>query len=66
MQSTDAAMVCTDKTKLADSIAQLISNQELQKKYYKQAIVMTREHHNLQASCMTSENVVAKAIQHMK
>lgn len=59
-------MVCTDKAKLADSIAQLISNQELQKKYYEQAIVMTREHHNLQASCKTSENVVAKAIQHMK
>lgn len=66
MQSTDAAMVCTDKTKLADSITQLISDQELQKKYYEQAIVITREHHNLQASCKTSENVVAKAIQHMK
>ena len=66
MQSTDAAMVCTDKAKLVDSIAQLISNQELQKKYYEQAIVMTRERHNLQASCKTSENVVAKAIQHMK
>lgn len=66
MQSTDAAMVCTDKAKLVDSITQLISNQEIQKKYYEQAIVMTREHHNLQASCKTSENVVAKAIQHMK
>ena len=66
MQSTDAAMVCTDNAKLADLIAQLISNQELQKKYYEQAIVMTREHLNLQASCKTSENVVAKAIQHMK
>ena len=66
MQSTDAAMVCTDKAKLVDSITQLISNQEIQKKYYEQAIVMTREHHNLQASCKTSENVVVKAIQHMK
>lgn len=65
MQSTDAAMVCTDKAKLVDSIAQLISNQELQKKYYEQAIVMTREHHNLRASCKTSEDVVAKAIRHM-
>ena len=66
MLSTDAAMVCTDKTKLADSIAHLISDQELQRKYYEQAIVMTREHHNLQASCKTSEDVVAKAIRHMK
>ena len=59
-------MVCTDKAKLGDSITQLISNQELQKKYYEQAIVMTREHHNLQTSCKTSEDVVAKAIRHMK
>ena len=65
MQSTDAAMVCTDKAKLVDSITKLISNQELQRKYYEQAIVMIREHHNLQASCKTSENVIAKAIQHM-
>ena len=55
-----------DKAKLVDSITQLMSNQEIQKKYYEQAIVMTREHHKLQASCKTSENVVAKAIQHMK
>ena len=59
-------MVCTDKDKLVDSIKRLISDQELQKQYYNQAIVMTREHHNLQASCKTSENVIAKAIQHMK
>ena len=59
-------MVCVDKGKLVEAIGELISNQELQKKYYDQAIVMTREHHNLQASCKTSENVVAKAIQHMK
>ena len=66
MQSTNAAMVCTDKDKLADSIERLISDQELQQKYYDQAIVMTREHHNLQASCETSENVIARAIRHMK
>ena len=66
MQSTDAAMVCTDKVKLVDSIVQLISDQELQKKYYEQAIVMMIEHHNLQASCKVSENVIAKAIRHMK
>ena len=66
MQSTDEAMVCTDKVKLVDSIVQLISDQELQKKYYEQAIVMMIEHHNLQASCKVSENVIAKAIRHMK
>ena len=65
MKSTDAAMVCTDNAKLVDSIVQLISNQELQKKYYEQAIVVTRKHHNLQASCKTSENVIAKAIRNI-
>ncbi len=66
MQSTNAAMVCTDKDKLVDSIKRLILNQNLQKKYYDQAIVMTREHHNLQTSCKTSEDVIVKAIRHMK
>ena len=65
MKSTDAAMVCTDNAKLVDSIVQLISNQELQKKYYEQAIVVTRKHHNLQASCKTSENAIAKAIRNI-
>ena len=66
MQSTDAAMVCTDKDKLVCSIKQLILDQELQKKYYEQSIVMTKEHHNLQASCRISEGVVEKAIEHMR
>ena len=59
-------MVCTDKDKLVCSIEQLILDQELQKKYYEQAIVMTKEHHNLQASCRISEGVVEKAIEHMR
>ena len=66
MKSTNAAMVCTEKDKLAESIEQLIADQKLQKEYYDQAIVMTREHHNLQASCRTSEMVIDKAIQHMR
>ena len=66
MQSTDAAMVCTEKDSLVESIEKLIADQRLQKEYYDQAIVMTREHHNLQASCRTSEMVVDRAIQHLR
>ena len=65
MKSTNAAMVCTEKNKLIESIERLIADQDLQKEYYDQAIVMTREHHNLQASCKTSEMVVERAIRHM-
>lgn len=66
MQSTKAAMVCTQKDELIYAIEKLIDDQELQKKYYDQAIVMTREHHNLEISCKTSEKVIAHAIEHMK
>ena len=66
MQSTNAAMVCTEKDSLVESIEKLIADQRLQKEYYDQAIVMTREHHNLQASCKTSEMVVDRAIQHLR
>ena len=66
MKSTNAAMVCTERAKLVEVIEQLIADVELQKKYYEQAIVMTKKHHNLQASCETSENVVLKGIQNMK
>lgn len=65
MKSTNAAMVCTKKDKLVESIERLIEDPKLQKEYYNQAIVMTREHHNLQISCHTSEMLVKKAIQNM-
>ena len=48
MKSTNAAMVCTEKEHLVEAIERLITDQKIQKEYYDQAIVMTREHHNLQ------------------
>ena len=66
MQSTNAAMVCTQKEKLVDSIERLLSDPKLQKRYYDQAIVMTRKHHNLQSSCKISESVIEKAIRSMR
>lgn len=65
MKSTGAAMVCTKRDELMESIKRLIADQKLQKEYYDQAIVMTREHHNLQVSCKTSEMVIEKAIRNM-
>lgn len=66
MQSTGASMVCTKAKDLEKCIRKLMSNQELQKKYYEQAIVMTEKHHNRRASCTVSEGVINKAIEQMK
>ena len=66
MQSTKAAMVCTEKANLVENMKCLINDQKLQQRYYNQAVVMTKEHHNLQASCKTSEDVIEQAIQHMR
>lgn len=65
MQSTNAAMVSSDFTKLEADIRKLISDQDLQKVYYDQAIVMTETHHNRRASCTVSENVIKKAMTKM-
>lgn len=62
MQSTHASAVCSDKEDLVDCICNLINDEELQKQYYDQAIVMTQEHHNLKSSSTTFENVVKRAI----
>lgn len=66
MDSTNAAMVCTNKNELVSSLKELISNVELQKKYYDQAILITTKNHNLHSSCTTSERVISNAINKMK
>lgn len=66
MRSTGASMVCNSKEGLAESIKKLMSDQNLQKRYYNQAIVITEKHHNLRASCRTSERVFNRAISSMK
>ena len=66
MQSTGASMVCTEKEQLPACIKQLMTDQEMQKRFYDQAIVMTEKHHNRKASCAVSEGVIQKAIAHMK
>lgn len=66
MKSTKASMVCTQKSNLVDAIRELMNNQDMQKKFYEQAITMTKEHHNLQSSCNISETVIKEAITHME
>ena len=66
MQSTGASMVCTKMEDLEKCIKMLITDRDLQKKLYDQAIVMTELHHNRRASCTVSESVISKAIKHMK
>lgn len=62
MASTHAAEVCTQKEQLKQKLRRLLEDVELQKRYYKQQIVITQEHHNLQRSCEISEQVIMNAI----
>ena len=66
MESTEASSVCKDKNKLEDCIRELITNQDLQKKYYEKAIEITEKHHKLEGSCAVFEGVVKKAINKVK
>ena len=66
MQSTGASFVCTEKALLVDTIIQMFERTDLQREYYDQQIVMTREHHNIEASCATVERIIKKTIVHGK
>ena len=65
MHSTNAAMVTNDNSQLETDIRKLMNDQDLQKRYYDQAIVMTEIHHNRKASCAVSENVIRRAMNKM-
>lgn len=65
MQSTGAAMVSSDPQKLDNDIKKILYDQDLQKRYYDQAVIMTEKHHNRSISCTVSENVIRKAIDKM-
>lgn len=62
MKSTNASMVCDDKSKLEECIRELIKDKALQKRYYDRAVVVSRENHDLESSCAVFEGVVQKAI----
>lgn len=62
MASTNAAAVCTEKEKLAQTIWNLIDDEDCQKRYYDNAVRVTQEHHRLESSTATFRGVVEKAI----
>jgi len=66
MQSTDSAAVCTDKDRLENVIRNLIFDTEYQKKNYKNAIRISKEHHALESSNAVSEGVIAKVVERNK
>lgn len=63
MQSTQAAVVCTEKEHLVAAIKRLMEDETAQRVRYEQAIKMTKEHHNLSSSCAVFENVVVRAME---
>ncbi len=66
MRSTGASMVCNEKKDLTYCINKLITDEEIQRRFYDQAIVMTERNHNREASCTVSEGVINRAISKMK
>ncbi|MBQ6825226.1 MAG: glycosyltransferase [Clostridia bacterium] len=66
LKSTGASAVCSDKSKLVDTISEFINDEKRQEEYYRQQIVMTKEHHNIGSSTKTFEDVVDKVIERMK
>ena len=63
MQSTGASAVCTDPEQLTACIRDLIADEARQKRYYDQAIVMTKQHHDLDSSSAVFEGVVRKVME---
>ena len=62
MELTQAAAVCSDENSLKDKIDLLIGDVNVQRKYYEQAQIMTKLHHNLEVSTSTFENIVNRVI----
>lgn len=62
MAQTGAAVVCTDKAKLADSIRLLLEDAKQQKLRYDHAVRVTAKNHNLDSSTEIFRKVVSEAI----
>lgn len=62
MQSTQASYVCTDKSKLEDTIREIFNVPAKQEQYYKQQIVVTNDHHNVVKSCEMFMVVLNRAL----
>ncbi len=60
MLNTEAAMVCTDSNSLEECIRTLIIDQNLQRKNYERAIIVTHENHTLERSNEVFEGILCK------
>lgn len=63
MKATGAAIVCTEKEELAGKIQELIGNTERQRELYGRAQHVSKQNHNREVSCRTTESVIRKAIE---
>lgn len=62
MASTGASSVCTEPSKLEQTLRELMFHPELQREQYEKAVYYTKLHHDLKASTQTFARVVRKAI----
>lgn len=62
MMDTGAAVVCTDREALTDSIRLLLADTQLQKQRYENAVKATEQNHNLDSSTRIFRTVVDEAI----
>lgn len=58
--STQATASCTNKNKLEDCLRQLITDVDLQKRNYDQAVSVFQKNHTLESNCSVFESIVEK------
>jgi len=63
MSETESAAVCTDRIQLTGCIRQLMENEELQKRYYDNAIKVSKKNHTLESSTAVFRKVTEKTIE---
>lgn len=61
MTEAKASVVCTDPAKLQNTIQGVIENEERQRKYYDQAIAITKKNHTVESSTAAFERIIQKA-----
>ena len=60
--STQATASCIDKNKLEDCLRKLITDIDLQKKNYEQAVFIFQKNHTLESSCSVFESIITRTI----
>ena len=58
MKSTNASVVCTNQEKLSNDLLKLIEDVELQKRLYRQAVIITEKNHSVENTTKIFEQIV--------